>query len=260
MFRCLVACAATVVCFAQTPAKPASEPPADVDQALRARITQFYQYEVAGKYRQAEALVAEDTKDLYYDSAKPKYSSFEIQRIEYSDDYTHAKAVTNCEQTLFVPEFGNMPFRIGAITTWKLVDGQWYMYVDPEAPVDTPFGKTKAGPASPGAAPAPAPISIPKLDNILQTLSKQVRADKQSLTLKPGEPQQVSIINDAPGTISISLRGSLPGVEIRADRLQIGAGEKAVLTFRARDGARPGTIGVLIEQTNQVIPIQIQVN
>jgi len=54
---------------------PFNRPPADVDQALRARITEFFQFHVTGEYRKAEALVAEDTKDYFYDHNKPKYLS-----------------------------------------------------------------------------------------------------------------------------------------------------------------------------------------
>jgi hypothetical protein len=42
--------------------------PREVDQALR--ISEFYQDHVGGKFRQAEALVAAETKDSFY-GAKP---------------------------------------------------------------------------------------------------------------------------------------------------------------------------------------------
>jgi len=260
MFRLFVFLTCTVLGWAQSPANPSNKPPAEVDRALRSRITQFYQYEVDGKYRQAEALVAEDTKDLFYESAKPKYLSFEIQRIEYSDNYTHARVLTNCEQFIPVPELKDIPFKLGTISTWKLVDGQWYWYVDPQLVVQTPFGTVKLGPAQGGTVQPPAPINIPKAEDVLQTLVSQVKADKQSLNLKPGEAQQVAITNGAPGTISISLLGSLPGVDIKLDRLQMKAGEKALLTFRAGDVARPGMVSILVEQTNQVIPIQVNID
>src|SRR5215475_5648840 len=79
---------------------PFNRPPADVDEALRARIKLFYQYHVTGDaqaYRKAEALVAEDTKDYFYTHNKPKYISFEISRIDYSDHFTKAKATVLCE-------------------------------------------------------------------------------------------------------------------------------------------------------------------
>ncbi len=66
--------------------------PPEVDAALRARISKFYQAHVDGKYRLAEPLVAEDTKDFFYQANKPHYLSFGITRIDYSDNFTKAKA------------------------------------------------------------------------------------------------------------------------------------------------------------------------
>ena len=42
----------------------------EVDPARSARIGEFYQEQVGGKFRQAEALVAAETKDYFY-GAKP---------------------------------------------------------------------------------------------------------------------------------------------------------------------------------------------
>src|SRR6266404_7983471 len=77
---------------AQNTADLFNKPPAEVDQALRARITEFYEYHVKQQFRQAEALVADDSKDFFYSHNKPQYLSFEIVRIEYSKDFTLAKA------------------------------------------------------------------------------------------------------------------------------------------------------------------------
>jgi hypothetical protein len=49
------------VAAAQQPAELFSKAPPTVDAALRARISKFYQLHVESKFRQAEALVAEDT-------------------------------------------------------------------------------------------------------------------------------------------------------------------------------------------------------
>lgn len=42
----------------------------EVNQALRARIAEFYQEQVGGKFRHAEALVAEETKDYFYSASQ----------------------------------------------------------------------------------------------------------------------------------------------------------------------------------------------
>jgi hypothetical protein len=252
----LISCAGA--CLAQTPADLFNRPPEDVDRALRARISEFYQLHVEGKYRQAEALVAEDTKDFYYAASKTKYLSFEIRAINYYDGYTRAKATVLLEQYVMMPGFADKPLKVPTPSTWKLVDGQWYWYVDPEALRDTPFGKMKPGPfPTPGAAPPNLPV-IPTAKD-MQFIFAQVKADKAAVTLKSGEPQQVTITNSAQGEMTIAMAGGLPGIEAKLDRTNIPAGGKAVLTLQAGNNAKAGVLNLRVEQTNHMIPIQVAI-
>src|SRR5262245_19656348 len=91
-----------VLC-AQNTADLFNKPPAKVDKALRARISEFYDDHVKGDFRKAEPLVAEDTKNFFYSQNKPKYLSYDISRIEYSDNFTKAKATVLCEQYVMMP-------------------------------------------------------------------------------------------------------------------------------------------------------------
>jgi hypothetical protein len=45
----------------------------EVNQALRARTAEFYQEQVGGKFRHAEALVAEETNYFYSASQAPLF-------------------------------------------------------------------------------------------------------------------------------------------------------------------------------------------
>ena len=58
------------MCVGQTSTPPADAPPPEVDQALSARIGEFYQDQVGGKFRQAETLVAEETKEYFYSASQ----------------------------------------------------------------------------------------------------------------------------------------------------------------------------------------------
>jgi hypothetical protein len=237
--------------FAQTPADLFNKAPADVDQALRARITEFFQDHVDGKFRQAEALVAEDTKDFFYSANKPKYLSFEIQSITYSEGYTRAKAIVMCEQNVAFPGFAGQ-MKIPTPSTFKLVDGQWYWYVDQQQLNQSPFGPLKAGPG--GHA---GPSAMPNPQDVLKAATAQVKADKQAVSLKPGGSDQVTITNEAPGIMTIAVLGSITGVNVTLDRMDLKTGEKAVVTFRAGNNAKPGVLSIRVEQTNHVIPIQV---
>jgi hypothetical protein len=247
-----------VVVYAQSPADLFNRPPADVDQALRARISEFYQDHVDGKFRQAEALVADDTKDLFYNASKPKYLGFEISRIDYSEGFTRAKATVLLEQYVMIPGFTGKPLKVPTPSTWKLVNGQWYWWVDPETLRESPWGKMTAGPNIAGGATGVLP-AIPSAKDIEKKMAAQVKADKAAVTLKGMEVQKVTIINDAPGQVTIALLGTLPGVEAKLDRAAIGPGEKATLTLRIAGAAKAGVLSVHVDQSGQLIPIQVSI-
>jgi hypothetical protein len=59
--------------------------------------------------------------------------------------------------------------------------------------------------------------------------------------------------------LTLALTGKLPGVDVKLDHMNIGAGEKAIVALRAGTGAKPGVLSLRVEQTNQVIPIQVKI-
>jgi|SRR5579871_21575 len=258
MLRSLALLAASTLCFAQAPAPSATKAPVEVEQALRARVSEFYQFHMEGKFRQAEALVAEDSKDFFYGGQKTKYLSFEIIKIDWDDNFTHARVVTNCEQYLPIAQFADRPLKVPMVSFWKLVDGQWFWYIETRKLVDTPWGKIK--PQTADGPPSGNPFEIPKANDVFHAMLQQVKADKDMVNLKGGSSEQVTITNNAPGAIAISLMGTIPGVDIKLDRMNIKAGEKAVITFRASAAAKPGIVSVVVEQTYQVIPIQVSID
>jgi len=86
-----------------------------------------------------------------------------------------------------------------------------------------------------------------------------VKVDKDSVSLKPGEAETVTIRNGAPGIMDISLSGKIPGVEAKLDHGNLKIGDQAVLTLLAGDGAKSGLISIKVDQTGQMIPIQVSV-
>lgn len=248
-------------CFAQAPTDLFHKAPPDVDQALRARVSEFFQDHIDGKYRQAEKLVAEDSKDFFYSSNKPKYLSFEIRGIEYSDDFAQAKVTVLCEMYVAIPGFAGKPLKVPTPSTWKVVDGQWYWYVDQSQLSQTPFGRMKSSTEG-GTTTAELP-SLAKQTDPNAVLGK-VRVDKHEVRLKaePGSSDKVTIFNDMPGSVSFSIGGPrLELVELKLEPPQLKTGEKGSLSFRLKSvqksAVRPVTIELRVEQTNQVIPIRV---
>ena len=250
-------CLWAISSLAQTPADLFNKPPSDVDQALRARINEFYQLQAEGKFRQAESLVAEDTKDTYYNASKTKYISFEISRIEYSNEFTRAKATVLCEQIVPIPGFMDKPLKVPIPSYWKIVDGKWYWYVDPQLLRQTPFGVAKVPDPSAAQGATLPEIKIPTAEE-MKYIFTQVKADKQQVELAAGGTQDVTITNGAPGPMTLVVYGTPPaGVEATLDRAELKAGEKAVMKIRAGKDAKPGVINVTVQQTSQIIAVKV---
>ena len=252
MLRLLSVCLAAAALHAQDVASLFNKPPAGVDEALRARISEFLEYHVKQQFRQAEALVADDTKEFFYSHNKPQYLSFEIQRIDYSDNFTKAKAVILCEQYIMAPGFTDKPMKVPEPSYWKLVNGKWYWYVDQEALRQTAFGKMTPGPGKPG--------SLPPVPDSAAFIMGKVKADKQAVTLRRGEDVQIKLANSAPGFMSLVVTGKPQGIEAELDRAQVGRDATAVLTIRAKNEAKSGPVRIRIDPTGETIDIAVSVN
>ena len=137
--------------FAQeTPAAP----PPEVDQALRAQVTAFLKYQMEGNFRKAYEMVSEDSKDYYMGAPKEKSTSAEIQKIEYSDNFTKAVVTSPSKQILFM-EAHPVEIPSGRIDRWRLEDGQWKWYHDSSKDVQmTIIGPQAVAPSA--GAPAAA--------------------------------------------------------------------------------------------------------
>ncbi|HXK04654.1 MAG TPA: hypothetical protein VMS37_19785 [Verrucomicrobiae bacterium] len=238
---------------------PFNKPPADVDAALRARIKEFYDLHVQGKFRQADELVAEDTKDYYFNSGKPKYLSYEISRIDYFDNFTRAKAVIMCEMYVMMPGFTDKPIKMPTPSAWKLENGKWYWFVDQEALRDTPFGHMTPGPMPARPGQSQPPVTNPAAINMSPDfLFKQVKANKEEVSLAAGESTEVLVANSAPGSMGVTVLVAPAGIDAKLDKTSIGSNETAVLTIKAAKEAKPGVVNLQVDQTGQVITIQIK--
>jgi hypothetical protein len=256
MFRFAGIALFAVSAFAQPSVMPPEPPPPGVDEALRARIQEFYGYFISEQYRKAEKLVAEDSQDWFYDHNKPHYLSIEIRRIEYSDHFTRANVLTLCEQQILMIGF-NGPMKIPTPSTWKLVDGQWFWYIDKDEISKTPFGKM---PVKESGKPSSASTSLPTIPATPDFALNRVRPESKSLQVKAGESAEDAITNTAPGPVTLSIYSKPPGVEAKLDHELVSAGQKAVLSVHAAAGARPGRIVLKVHETAELIPIELQIN
>jgi hypothetical protein len=243
--------------WAQDPSELFHKPPADVDKALRERVTEFFELHVKGDFRRAEALVAEDTKDYFYNNNKPRYEGFEISHIKYNDDFTRAQVTVICEQYVRFPGFPpDKPMKVPTPSSWKLENGKWYWYVDQAQLRMSPMGipMTPGPPSGSGAA----PHSLSQIPTVEQFMAA-FKADKDSITLDPGGNAEVTVTNGSPGPMTIAVMGSIPGIETKFDQKHVKAGERAVLTVHAGEGAKSGTLQLRVDPVGKLIPIQVTV-
>ncbi|MBK9166837.1 MAG: hypothetical protein IPM24_05160 [Bryobacterales bacterium] len=262
--RVVLAFALHLPVFAQAPNLDLfrQAPPA-VDAALRERIAGFYQAHVDGKFRDADQYVAEDTKDFFFERSKPRYLSFEIQRIDYTNEqFTAATATMLVEQNIMVPGFAGKPVKIPVPSHWKVEsDGQWYWWVDQSKLNVTPFGEMKPGP---GARTGRLPDKLPTVEDI----HKAVRANREAVALSASMAglETVEIANGLPGPVRLELAmGQIRGISASLDKTSLASGETAVLTFNSEGSvsrqyqSRMHLVTVRVHPTNQTISLKLTV-
>jgi hypothetical protein len=269
--------AAGSLMWGQDPAELFDKAPPPIDEALRARVDQFYEAFMAGKFREAYPLVAEDSQDAFMESSKDAYKACETIKIRYSENFTKATVLESCKgewrwhgQTI--------PTQMPLTTNWKVVDGKWFWsYMKPTfAP--NPFSPTgfvripDEKEIAAGSKPAGPQVPVDPRAFARGVLS-QVTVEPSLITLQTSESShaEVRVRNSMPGSISISVDNlPQPGLKITPAKTQLDAKEETVVTFAYRpDDAMiscgecakrlhaTATAYLRIQPTNQVLPVTI---
>jgi hypothetical protein len=257
MFRYFVLSLLCGVALGQTAQNPFDKPPADVDVALRARANEFYDLHVAGKFRAAEQLVADDTKDAFYASGKPDIKEFRLGEVAYSGDYKKAKVTVVAKIPMAIMGAGVKVMTFPFPSYWKVEKDKWCWYIPNDPNRVTPFGQINPKTAE-MAKNSDASALFKPVD--LATVGAAVKADR--LQIKLGSPEEkVNLVNSLPGKVTLSLsEKTFPGLDVTLDRTELNQGEAAVLTVKpAVEGRKTRlTIGVLVKPANQVIQIEVK--
>ena len=255
---------------AQSPADLFSKAPPAIDEALRDRVIQFYQAHVDGKFRAADQMVAEDSKDVFFEMEKRRCNSFEIGRINYKETFTKAQVMILCDTQMMMVPVGVRPVKLPLSSLWKQIDGKWFWYVDPAVGKDSPFGGAmKAGPMpAAGASPALTADMMKGPDPASLKLMVQVdRQDARFNLAQPGE-QVIVVSSKLPGIAKLSVdQTSFPGLEGKLEKTELQTGESAKLTIvytpaagRPRVGQHLTEVRLRVEPIGRVFPIQVLLN
>jgi hypothetical protein len=293
MSRIPLAVLFATVSFAQTAVPPPAspQPPAEVDLALRARITGFYDLLVGHQYRKAEEFVAPDFRDRYYEQDKPRYLSYELTSIAYSPDFTSADVVVSVRMpsiSPMVPLTAAYPMA----SLWRLLDGDWYWSIRKLTVLDLLRGISGGNSAPPGTDAAPALPPVPDGANLSPSLpagmvvprslpagvdlsailgSPEAAAmtgaggvptfsmDRSEVAVKPSTTEVVTIANTGSAPMTLFVLGTLPGIEAAFDNPRIEPHGKAKLSIHATTAAAGGALVIGVTETKAMISLPVTV-
>ncbi len=252
-----------------------SAAPPEVDKALRANVSEFFQDFIDKKFRQALSLVADDTQDKYFSSPKAEMTEFKIDGIDYTENFTHATVKMTARLILHLRAEGFMqdtsvpqPWD----THWKIENGKW-VYYEPPAPANawvTPMGPSNLNPVPPNGK-----IVTPPKINAETMASEAQRILRQNGVVTSVTPKEVKFTKDKPGTAKLVFRNGQPGqVQIsvegiteqnpflasKVDGPNVNAGAESTIEiiYDPSSGPAPSgpiTLGVLVAPFNQMFPV-----
>lgn len=256
-----------------------NQAPPHIDKALRERIGKFYALHQEKKWRQADALVHEESKDIFFNAEKLTFRSYKIAGITYEENFTRAKVVIDIDTDMFFPGFGQMQVNRPLTSVWRLDQNEWWWNVPPFDPAkgkDSPWGtvfrednpgggKNGGGqPADPKSPTIGTPTSMEDFRRALAELKNKVVVDKTEVVLPSHEPAEAEVIItnqwDNPVHLTVDVP-ELPGLSLRLDKSLLPAGEKTKLRVISKPetrAAKPSLSAMLtIEEISKRVDLQI---
>jgi hypothetical protein len=247
----------------------AQTPPPEVEQALRARVTEFLQYHVDGNFRKAFDLVAEDTKDSYFSSGKAQLQSFKIDDVKFTDSsFTRASVVATMSKIINVGT-QDIPVSLPSTTTWKIENGKWVWYEDPKVHA-TPMGaSTPLSAGLPGNNAAgnalPKDFDDKAIAAAARSILDQVSVDKKEITLATDKvsEQQVIFHNGMTGSVQVQVTGTeVPGFTAQIGQAFVKPASDVPVVFRYEPGNQappkdPVSVQIFVQPLNQVFVIRV---
>jgi hypothetical protein len=212
-------------------------PPA-IDEALRARVDQYYHAFMEGKFKEAYLLVSEESQDAFLEADKDRYKACETIKIRYSDDFTKAVVIESCK-TDWKWHGVITPTTFPITSSWKIVDGKWFWYYVRPTQAPFPFSPTGFITVPPAdAADKDNSSVVPKdLKAAAQGILAQVSLDKMAVRLRPDEASHdvIHIHNGMPGVIKLQLdQLVVPGLTITLGKTELAANQETTVSFDYR--------------------------
>lgn len=211
----LCACLGFTAAFAQAPKESGTKVPARQEALLKQQVNKFWQCFVDGKFRAADAMVAQDAKEEFFVWPKKQIRGFRYDQAFFSASGKEAKVVVVVDTDLAMMGIGSMKIEKPVHTWWRMEKGNWYWFQPKNEMRETPFGKEPTNVAA-GSTPlmAMGQAGAPTLES----LRNMVRMDKTD----------VKFVSGTAGETSLEIRNTMPGVVLltfdaprQADELDI---------------------------------------
>lgn len=210
-------------------ASPAEE---ETRKALISRVSEYYKLMVEKKYRQAESMVAEESRDDYYNGKKPDIKGFDILKVDLAAGANEATVTVKAKVLVLMLGAGAQIFDMPSPTHWKLVDGKWYWFIPEEVKHATPFGKIQTNAATGLEGLPNTKGKAPEMGSLLG----QVTIDRLNVSLNAKDMEQtVTITNGLPGPSDLRIDPhveAIKGLTVRVSSLHLDSGQKATVRLR----------------------------
>jgi hypothetical protein len=250
-----------ILAFSFLPLLSQEKPPAAVDEALRARYSQFYQAHVDGKFRQADKVVAEDSKDFFFEMEKQRFLSIEKSEVTYSDSFTKARVLTTVSSEVRIPRIGSTIVKRPVLSYWKFENGDWFWYHVAEEYVDSPFGRIKV--PDPETLAAERKLAAIKRVTPSEVLS-QVKVEGSAVALSSYQPAsgEIKVTNNMPGNITVDVQyPPVEGLKVTIENKVVKSGGTAKVIFECNppNNTPKGNItaNIMIQPLGQIFPITV---
>ena len=243
----------------QPPVVETSTPgaPRRVDIALRDRVTKFFQAHADGKFRLADAYVAEDSKDHFFAKPKTRYLKVWGHKVKFSDDFKKAEVATTVDMEMKVARIGTVAIRPNIPSFWRVEKGQWVWYYVKQMETPTPWGISKR------TAENEAPSLHAKAVSVGEVLGAVgLSKDRVTLLGYKESTDSLKVTNNLPGEVRISIEGiGAPNLTVKMDKTLLKAGESATVEFQykpADPSAKPTLDGIVrVEPLARQLPFQV---
>jgi hypothetical protein len=233
---------------------------AEAEQALRKRVEEFYQLQADNKFRQAEAYVAEDSKDEYYNARKQVVKDFRIEKIVLNEENTKANVVIKGKIAMI---FGGVQeVLVPTETTWKIDNGKWCWYLDPAWKNRTPFGMMTTNQPQSGV-PEIKGLDMSGKAPDLNEILKKIAIDRTLVEFSASSrSQSVKITNGTAGQLRLVIDPHvevIKGLAVSLGQSTLDAGKETDVTFKW-DGATAfdDTVSIRVDPYQRNFNVRVQ--